>query len=384
MKRAVIGICLAVIGFMPLSTYGSVIASTTMDTWMDASKGFEPNLGQIGDFEGNVVNNILCAFKGNGMGIFINENGVSYVIHQFEKLSGEDEIYDRPISNYKSQNHLLHYARIDLELVNSNFEKLEIIYEDELPGYTNYYLPQCPDGILYVKSYKKVRIKEIYPGIDWVWRYEAGRLHHEFEVSPNADVSRLKLRVKYADIDIKKGGRKLIYSTPTGKIEDGEILAYTEGKEVAVSYRIEDGLIGLDIKSWEKKGKLIIDPPLALLWGTYYGGNFYDSGNSIATDSSGNIFVTGVTWSPDFPTHDPGGGAYYQGTHAGGDDAFILKFTNTGVRQWATYYGGYDEDWGNSITTDSSGNVFLTGVTWSPNFPTHDPGGGAYYQGTPA
>ncbi len=305
MKRVVIGICAIVIGFMPLSIYGSEIATVTLETWMNASQGFEPNLGQIGDFEGNVVNNILCAFKGNGLGIFINEKGVSYVIYQAEKILRDES---QRIDLREPEKNLIHYARIDVELVNSNFEKSKIVYEDELPGYAHYYLPQCPDGILYVKSFRKVRIKEIYPGVDWIWKYEDGRLHHEFEVKPASDVSKIKMKVKWADVEISENGRKLIYSTPLGKIKDGNILGYENPKSkirnprpIDISYiKNEDGIISFEIKNYSGKNPLIIDPPLALLWGTYYGGNDPDRGYSITTDNSGNIFVTGTTYSTEF------------------------------------------------------------------------------------
>ena len=69
----------------------------------------------------------------------------------------------------------------------------------------------------------------------------------------------------------------------------------------------------------------------SLYWSTYYGGDGNDEGISICTDNNNNIFVTGKTESRDFPVFNPGGGAYYRGTHAGGADAFILGFRPSGA-----------------------------------------------------
>jgi len=118
-------------------------------------------------------------------------------------------------------------------------------------------------------------------------------------------------------------------------------------------------------------------------WGTYYGGNGnYDVGYSINSDGS-NVWITGVTPSTNFPTYNPGGGTYFQGTIGGLQNAFILRFDTKGVRKWATYYGGNDSTYGDIgyfINSDGK-NVWLTGKTGSSNFPTLNPGNGAYFQG---
>lgn len=93
------------------------------------------------------------------------------------------------------------------------------------------------------------------------------------------------------------------------------------------------------MKNYRGKGKLVIDPPLAHLWGTYYGDDVGGSdgsefGNSITTDRAGNILVMGDTGSRNFPTQDPSGGVYYQRTTASIYDAFILKFeTSRGIEE---------------------------------------------------
>ncbi len=347
-------------------------------------KGFEINYGQITSFDGQKVNDIVFFSKENGYSIFFKTDGFSYVIYQSENgdiLSGANQNLNEWD---KIKNSKLHYARIDIDLLNSNIAKTNVICDEELPGYSNYYLAQCPEGILYVKSYNKIRVKEVYQGIDLIFKYDhQGVLHYEFEVNKGADVNQIKFRVRWADVRLSSDGREMILFTPLGEIKDGRIVSYEGINEVDIRYRInENGIIGYEVMNWSGNDKLIIDPPLALVWATFYGGSGIDYARTLTTDSSGNLFVTGLTTSVNFPLQYPGIGPYFQGTIGGEGyyDAFILKFSNSGVRQWATYYGGNVNDYGYSITTDATGNVFVVGITLSNNFPLQDAGGGAYYQ----
>jgi len=363
---------------LPVKTFAQNISSydfSVVKEWISASEklylGFSSNRGQINK-------EALIYSKGPGFNVYITEKGLSFVMFSFEKENLEiPKIDNKPIKEN------IKVWRIDYDLIGGNIKKENIVFENEIENYyENYYTQYAPDGILFVRLYRKVRIKEVYPGIDWILRYdENGNFHHEFEARPNSNIAQIKIKVKNAEIELTDEGRSVLLKTPIGIIKDGNLIAYEGEKELTAKYTIKDNLLSFEIKDYEGKEKLLIDPH-ALVWGTYYGGSSSDEANSISTDANGNVFVFGRTYSTDFPTLNPGGGAYYQGTMAGYYDAFILKFNNSGVRLWATYYGGNGGDFANSISTDANGNVFVVGRTYSTNFPTYDPGGGAYFDGT--
>ncbi len=100
-----------------------------------------------------------------------------------------------------------------------------------------------------------------------------------------------------------------------------------------------------------------------LVYSTQLGGSGGDIGQGIAVDGGGNAYVTGYTGSSDFPTTvgSPYGGGF--------SDAFVVKLNTAGVRVYSTYLGGSAEDRGNSIAVDTGGNAYVTGYTYSANFP---------------
>ncbi|MBI2269842.1 MAG: SBBP repeat-containing protein [Bacteroidetes bacterium] len=127
---------------------------------------------------------------------------------------------------------------------------------------------------------------------------------------------------------------------------------------------------------------LKFDNTQTLKWATYYGGSGLENCFSVTVDIAGSAFICGYTGSANLPVKDPGGGAYFNNTLAGTFDGYISKFSNAGVLQWATYYGGSGNDWAMALTTDINNNLFVLGYTGSSNLPLQNPGGTSYYDGT--
>lgn len=106
----------------------------------------------------------------------------------------------------------------------------------------------------------------------------------------------------------------------------------------------------------------------ALIYGTYLGGSGYDQANGIAVDTNGNAYVTGATFSADFPVTNRS----TIGGNGGATDAFVTKLNGSGARVYSTYLGGSNTDMGNGIAVDAGGNAYVTGATSSADFPVTD------------
>lgn len=107
----------------------------------------------------------------------------------------------------------------------------------------------------------------------------------------------------------------------------------------------------------------------ALVYSTFHGGDNSDFANGIAVDASNQVYVIGNTTSPNFPTLNP-----LQATFKGFTDAYVSKLKADGSGfVYSTFLGGNDDDSGKSIAVDAEGSAYLTGNTFSNNFPTVNP-----------
>ncbi|HUW13731.1 MAG TPA: SBBP repeat-containing protein [Anaerolineae bacterium] len=105
----------------------------------------------------------------------------------------------------------------------------------------------------------------------------------------------------------------------------------------------------------------------SLVYGTFLGGSGYDYGYGLAVDSEGSGYVTGTTYSSDFPTTAEA----YEREHHGRADAYVTKLNSAGTGLlYSTYLGGSSYDWGEALALDGEGNAYITGSTESDDFPT--------------
>src|SRR5215213_409803 len=240
---------------------------------------------------------------------------------------------------------------------------------DQLPGKVNYLLGnQSENWRTNIPTYARVRYEHVYPGVDLIYYGNQKQLEYDFVVEPSASFKQIRLAFDGAgkprlnrrgDLILKSGARKIILLRPKAYQEIGG-----KQREVSVRYLLKSrGQVAFHVGAYDKSRQLVIDP--VLVYSTYLGGSNQDVGNSIAADSSGNAYITGQTSSLNFPT-----GSAMQAANGGSADVFVAKLNTTGSALiYSTYLGGPNIDIATSIAIDNAGNAYITGQTGSTTFP---------------
>jgi hypothetical protein len=239
-------------------------------------------------------------------------------------------------------------------------------------------------------AYSRIVYRDLWPGIDLAYSGTTKRLKYEFIVHPGADPSRIRVAYRGAsNVAVTKEGQ-LEVETPLGGFRDEAPIAYQEkgGRRVSVPVAFRMGKIetaagretgtgadtplfsqayGFATGDYNPDLPLIIDPATLIYCG-FIGGSANDRGTALAVDSSGNAYVTGWAGSYDFPVTV--GPDLSFNSSIGGTDAFVAKVNTAGTGLvYCGYIGGSWDDVGSGIAVDSSGNAYITGWTFSQDFP---------------
>ena len=165
----------------------------------------------------------------------------------------------------------------------------------------------------------------LWLGVDMAVRGEGGKLKYEFRLQPGSSVEDVRLAYRGAEgLSVGAGGQLLV-QTSLGVLKDAAPVSYQwiGGERVPVEsrYTLEgDGGYGFEVGSYDPRYPLVIDPGLA--YSTFLGGSASDPGQGIAVDESGRAYVTGDTFSADYPTTP---GAFDTTFNGGVRDVFVTK-----------------------------------------------------------
>jgi len=178
-------------------------------------------------------------------------------------------------------------------------------------------------------------------------------------------------------------GSTLVYSTYLGGSSgdigygiavDGTGKAYVTGYTWSTDFPTQSPLQSANAGAYDVFVSVFNSSGSTLVYSTYLGGSSGDIGHGIAVDGTGNAYVTGYTYSTDFPTQSP-----LQPANAGAYDVFVSVFNSSGSGLvYSTYLGGSDDDYSMGIAVDDTGKAYMTGYTWSTDFPTQSPLQSAY------
>jgi uncharacterized repeat protein (TIGR01451 family) len=219
-----------------------------------------------------------------------------------------------------------------------------------------------------IPTYNFINLGELYPGITVKLRATGSNIEKLFFVNPGAHPDDIQIQMLGIDcLAIDEDGNLVIKSDGFPEVSMSKPIAFqANNNNIEANYQVKDNVYGFAIGDYDHNQQLIIDPTLE--YSTYLGGTDDEYGCGVAVDGDGNAYITGSTYSTDFPTTSDA----YQNTNKGGfGDAFVSKLNPTGnALVYSTYLGGTDYDEGFGVAVDGDGNAYITGSTDSTDFPT--------------
>jgi len=320
---------------------------------------FIPNKGQI-------HKNALYYANTSKYTLWVTKEGLSF--DSTIKCDNQDR-RDKAGLSALSDQHTRDVSRLIFLNANNN---PEVIAVDKTEHKVNYFIgsdkSKWKTGIF---TSKAVLYKELYKKIDLKVYGLEKEIEYDFFVKPGGKVS--DIRFEYKDIKqtrIDKEGN-LVVETMFGEFKHARPGCYQtiQGEKIEVDAwfkKIEENRYSFGVGKYDNTYELIIDP-LVLVYSTFLGGDDTDGSYAITVDSQGAVYVSGYTYSTNFPTKKP-----IYGNYTRLRDAFVTKIDPEGQALiYSTYLGGSDHDLSYDIAVDSEGAAYVTGYTESKDFPTN-------------
>lgn len=220
-----------------------------------------------------------------------------------------------------------------------------------------------------IRSYRAIYQHNIWPGIDLAVTQNENTLKTDWIVQPGISPSAIQIQWEGIEqIEINEAG-DLVLTHALGEIREKAPYCYQEirGQMIVIpcDYVLEGTTCSFRVGAYNSRYPLIIDPPLQ--YSTFLGGTSEDEAYAIFVDHRGSVYVNGATQSANFPTTP---GAFQSNFIGTINDAYVAKLSpDLSTIVYCTFLGGSVNEGAGSITVDLSGQAFVLGHTWSPDFP---------------
>ncbi|MGC2311572.1 MAG: choice-of-anchor D domain-containing protein, partial [Candidatus Acidiferrales bacterium] len=256
-----------------------------------------------------------------------------------------------------------------------------------LTGKTNYLIGRDPrKWHTDVPHYAAVKYDGLYGGVDARFYGGVQGLEYDLTAARGSDLRQILLRVNGADglhldrqgnLVMRVGARELTMRRPYMYQQEGGAR-----KSVTGGYRLLSGNeVGFEVGNYRADLPLVVDPSISITYTTFLGGNGAEKGNSVAVDSSGDVYVGGtttdVTTFPETTTCNDIKSTTCGGSSSGAaSNLFVAKIdpsqTGSSSLIYLTFIGGSGNDQGGMVALDNSvspPNLAILGWTTSSDFP---------------
>jgi hypothetical protein len=369
--------------------------------------------------------------RGSGYQLFLTSTEAVLMLRQDGEPSGRDRARS---ANASRPGHAANYKPVKMRLLGSRPEARPAGREELEGKVNYLTGGDSRNWRRGLSAYRRVEYDGVYPGIDLVYYGNQQQLEYDFVVSPGADPAMIRLGFDGVDKLTVNDAGELVLQVGKSVIKQSKPLVYQETaggrREVAGRYVLTSRRqVSFAVGTYDVSKPLVIDPVLVydthfgstfsgeesygiavdaegsayvvgwagdgfpttsgafkrssvggdafvikltpdgsgFVYSTFLGGSEFDVALDVAVDSDGSAYVVGWTTSKDFPTRNA-----FKATHNGGiEDGFLARLNPAGSDLvYSTYIGGSNLDSAHGIALGASGAAFVTGRTFSADFPT--------------
>lgn len=313
---------------------------------------------------------------------FVSNHAFRTILFKSVKRHGGSEIAS------KTKDYLLAAHCFEAEFIGGNSSRI-ISNSDPVTTRFNFFLGNDPSkwGTL-ARAFPEIEMKDLYAGVDVKIFHNGGHLKYDLIAQKADAIKNVKIIYKgLKGLSVRKG--KLTMKTSIGNLVEGIPLAYQtiKGKRVRLNcrYKLEGNTVGFEFPDgYDHRFPLVVDPEL--IFYTFSGSTIDNWGSSAVGDATGNSYVAGTVYGPNFPFTL---GALDNSFNGVGTPTFtfdlgIQKFNPAGTQLlFSTYLGGSEADSPHSLNVDKNQNLLIFGTTSSPNFPVNSNAFQTQFKGGP-